>query len=77
MGFSKQEYWSGLLCPPTGDLPDPGMEPSSPALQADPFYHLSHQGRPNKEEGAPICCMREEEGKMRKQSPTVALEGNS
>ena len=29
--FSRQEYWSGLLCPP-GDLPDPGMEPVSPAL---------------------------------------------
>ena len=27
MGFSRQEYWSGLLCPPPGDLPDPGMVP--------------------------------------------------
>ena len=38
MGFSRQEYWSGLLCPPPGDLPDPGIEPTSPvspALQAD------------------------------------------
>ena len=35
MGFSRQEYWSGLPCPPPGDLPDPGIEPSSlmpPAL---------------------------------------------
>ena len=35
MGFSRQEYWSGLLCPPPGDLPDPGIEPASltsPAL---------------------------------------------
>ena len=32
MGFSKQEYWSGLPCPPPGDLPDPGIEPTSPAL---------------------------------------------
>ena len=35
MGFSRQEYWSGLSCPPSGDLPDPGIEPSSlmsPAL---------------------------------------------
>ena len=30
-----QEYWSGLLCPPPGDLPNPGIEPTSPALQAD------------------------------------------
>ena len=27
MGFSRQEYWSGLLCPPQGDLPDPGTDP--------------------------------------------------
>ena len=35
MGFSRQEYWSGLLFPSPGDLPDPGVEPRSPALQAD------------------------------------------
>ena len=35
MGFSRQEYWSGLPFPPPGDLPDPGIEPGSPALQAD------------------------------------------
>ena len=29
MGISRQEYWSGLPCPPPGDLPDPGMEPVS------------------------------------------------
>ena len=46
MGFSRQEYWSGLPCPPPGDLPNPGMEPRSPALQADSFYHLSYQGSP-------------------------------
>ena len=34
-GFSRQEYWSGLPCPSPGDLPDPGMEPRSPTLQAD------------------------------------------
>ena len=33
-GFSGQEYWSGLSCPPPGDLPHPGIEPRSPALQA-------------------------------------------
>ena len=32
MGFSRQEYWSGLPWPPPGDLPDPGIEPVSPAL---------------------------------------------
>ena len=35
MGFSRQEFWSGLPCLPPGDLPDPGIEPRSPALQAD------------------------------------------
>ena len=34
-GFSRQEYWNGLPCPPPGDLPNPGIEPRSPALQAD------------------------------------------
>ena len=35
MGFSRQEYWSGLPFPSPGDLLDPGMEPGPPALQAD------------------------------------------
>ena len=35
MEFSRQEYWSGLPFPFSGDLPDPGIEPRSPALQAD------------------------------------------
>jgi len=35
MEFSRQEYWSGLPFPSPGDLPDPGIEPVSPALQAD------------------------------------------
>ena len=35
MGFSRQEYWRGLPSPSPGDLPDPGSEPQSPALQAD------------------------------------------
>ena len=40
MGFSRQEYWSGLPCPPPRDLPDPGMEPASlvsPALAGEFF----------------------------------------
>ena len=35
MGFSRQEYLSGLPFPSPGDLPDPGIEPGPPALQAD------------------------------------------
>ena len=46
MGFSRQKYWSGLPCPPPGDLPNPGVKARSPALQVI-LYHLSHQGRPS------------------------------
>ena len=35
MGFSRQDYWSGLPFPSPGDLPNPGIEPRSHALQAD------------------------------------------
>ena len=44
MGFSRQEYWSGLPCPAPGDLPDPGTEPMSlisPALAAGLFFFLT------------------------------------
>ena len=43
MGFSRQEYWSGVPFPSPGDLPDPGIEPVSLALQAISLP-LSHQG---------------------------------
>ena len=42
LGISGQEYWSGLPCPPPGDLPNPGIEPmslTSPALAGGFFYH--------------------------------------
>ena len=48
-GFSRQEYWSVLLHPPPGDLPNPGIEPASlaaPAMQEDSLP-LSHQGSPS------------------------------
>ena len=45
-GFSKQEYWSGLPFPSPGDLPNPGIEPESPALQADALL-LSNLGNPD------------------------------
>ena len=48
MGYSRQESWSGLPCPPPGDLPDPRIELTSPAasaLQADSLP-LSHGGGP-------------------------------
>ena len=48
MGFSRQEYWSGLLCPPPGDLPHSGIEPmtlTSPAL-AGWFFTVAPCGKP-------------------------------
>ena len=45
-GFSRQEYWSGLPCPPSGGLPDPGIGPGSPAFQAD--------GLPSESPGQPM-----------------------
>jgi len=42
-GFPRQEYWSGLPFPPSGDLPDPGIELASPAL-AGGFFTGSHLG---------------------------------
>ena len=45
MGFSRQEYWSGLPCPPPGDLPNPAIEPSLLHCRKI-LYHLSHQGSP-------------------------------
>ena len=53
MGFCRQEYWSGLPFPSLGDLPDPGIEPRSPALQADAFLSESaEEDWRQKEKGA-------------------------
>ena len=46
-GLSRQEYWSGLPCPPPGDLPNPGIKPRSPALQAD-FLPFELRGSPKR-----------------------------
>ena len=43
MGLFRQEYWSGLPFPSPGNFPDPGIEPESPALQADSLL-LIYQG---------------------------------
>ena len=39
MGSSRQEYWSGVPFPPPGNLPDPGVDPTRPAWQADFFFY--------------------------------------
>ena len=53
MGFSRQEYWRGLPFPPPGDLPYPGIEPGSPAMQADSLPS-ELPGKPFKELGLSI-----------------------
>ena len=53
MGFSRQGYWSGLPFPSPGDLPNQGIEPGSPTLQADALPS-EPPGKPNAEAEAPI-----------------------
>ena len=51
MGFSRQEYCSGLPCPPPGDLLDPGIKPISlyiSCIGRQVLYHWCHQGSPSK-----------------------------
>ena len=48
MRFSRQEYWSGLSCPSSGNLPSPGIEPISPALAVG-FFTTCHLGSPTPE----------------------------
>ena len=60
MGFSKQEYWSGLPFPSPGDLPDPGIEPGSPALEADAL--TSGVGMYYSNEGLPHTAQKDAEG---------------
>ena len=67
MGFSREEYWSELPFPSPEDLPDPGIEPGSPALQADALWsepplhgkgetegmHVGEEERPQKDLSSP------------------------
>ena len=53
MGFSRQDYWSGLPFPPQGDLPDPGIKPFFPALQVDST--AEPPGKPLVNSSAPGC----------------------
>ena len=54
MGFSRQEYWSGLPFPSPGDLPDPGIKPGSPALQAGRVVYLHAKKKKRKKELRPL-----------------------
>ena len=61
LGFSRQEYWNGLPFPSPEDLPNPGIEPGSPTLQADAL--------PSELPGKPLIKLKEEEKGGRKKSP--------
>ena len=63
MGFPRQEYWSGLSFPSPGDLSNPGIEPRSPALQADSL--------PTELQGKPSCS--EARAKTDPRSPSRGL----
>ena len=58
-GFSRQEYWTGLPFPPPGDLPNPGIEPSSPALAGGFFFTAEPPGSFQDPDGSePGLCSR-------------------
>ena len=58
MGFSRQEYWSGFPCPTPEDLPDLGLEPRSPALQAD-YLPPEPPGKPKNTRGGSLSRLQE------------------
>ena len=90
IGFSRQEYWSGLPFPSPGDLPDPGIEPRSPALQAESLP-TELQGKSQKDESQridafellcwrrllriPWTAKRSNQSILKEVSPDYSLEG--
>ena len=56
MGFPSHEYWNGLPFPLPGDLPDPGIKPGSPALQADSLPS-EPPGKLNSIQNSPLVCL--------------------
>ena len=64
MEFSRQEYWSGLPFPSPGDLPNPGIEPGSPALQADAL--------PSEPPGKPSSLITQLIGKLGETGPMIS-----
>ena len=83
LGFSRQEYWSGLPFPSPGELPDPGIEPRSPALQADALTSeppgkptLQQENRLNEKprhrnEQRPFTATRKSESEVAQSCPTL------
>ena len=59
MEFSRQEYWSGLAFPTSGDLPDPGTEPMSPPLVDRFFYHWATRETTKKIHKSPVSTWKD------------------
>ena len=74
MEFSRQEYWSGLPFSPPGDLPEPGIESLSPALQADsfPFEYVTPAHLPNNLNPSFRCSPEQEKTVQQAQAPLQA-----
>ena len=74
-GFSRQEHWSGLPCPPPGDLPYPGIKPpslTSPAL-AGGFFTTSATWETHRNEGQCLIDTKFQSGKMRRALEKVVV----
>ena len=74
MGFSRQEYWSGLPFPSPGGLPNPGIEPGSPALQADALPSAP-PGKPCSQVGISNCQLVTENQRVRTPALLAAPQG--
>ena len=66
MEFSRQEHWSGLPCPPPGDLPNPGVKPKSPTLHSSLHFYNFYLSITNTE-------LEDEKTKKKKKNTTVPL----
>ena len=73
MGFSRQEYWSGLPCPPPGDRPNPEVKPTSPAL-AGGFFTTEPPGKPKGRRMRPIAWHSQKEKRNRSGGNRTELE---
>ena len=74
MGFSRQEYWSALPFPSPGDLPNPGIEPRSPALQADSLPTELLTETPAKKKKCLIACTPLHQDHVYTDFPSMSLE---
>ena len=74
-GFSRQEYWSGLPCPPPGDFPDPGIEPRSCELHAD--FLLSELPEKPKSTGVGSLSLLQGNLQTQQSNQSLALQADS